>query len=68
MDSHHYVMTLQRPQPGGGIVLTADNAITPPTNWTRADVYKAVYSDLIDANPHMAGSHVLFFSLEPNQL
>lgn len=67
---YHFVLTVQKPAPGGGGYIVADWAgyMTPAPGWTRHDTYLAIRAEHVKQNPNMAGAGVLFFSLEPNQL
>jgi hypothetical protein len=67
--THHFILTLQNQVRAGSLrVVTFQNAITPPTGWTRQQVYKTLYGQLTEEHPELQGAQTLFFSLEPNQL
>ncbi|MFC5802782.1 hypothetical protein [Streptomyces formicae] len=68
--THFYILTLQgQTRPGAVYVSTFSAAITPPDGWCRAELYRAIYTDLIRTHPDLeGGAQTLFFSLERNQL
>ncbi|MGR3939691.1 hypothetical protein [Streptomyces sp. BRA346] len=67
--SHHFVLTLQMPQPERGyITATFTSTVTPGPDDTRADVYEVLREQITRAHPHLERANVMFFSLEPNQL
>lgn len=66
--THHYILTLQVPAPGGLRVATFSSTATPHAGCTRAEAYQAIYDSVVQAHPELAGGSTVFFSLEPNTL
>ncbi|MFJ2195266.1 hypothetical protein [Streptomyces violaceusniger] len=67
--SHHFILTLQMPQPDRGYVTaTFAGTFTPRPGDTRADSYEVMREQITQAHPHLERANVLFFSLERNQL
>ncbi|RLL68390.1 hypothetical protein [Streptomyces sp. Z26] len=66
--SHHFVLTLQKPCPGGMAMGTWNGGMTPQPGWTRWDAYTWLLEQFVHNNPHLSGGNVLFFALEPNAL
>lgn len=67
--THFYVMTLRKPMgPGASAECTISGTITPPTDWTRADLYQHIYQSITRDHPELAGASVLFFTADRNQL
>ncbi|MFJ1757313.1 hypothetical protein [Kitasatospora sp. NPDC088134] len=67
--THHYILTLQRPIPGGGSgVATSSGTCNVPPGLTRHDVYTQLLANAVAADPQLAGAAVLFFDLQPNRL
>jgi hypothetical protein len=64
--THHYILTLQVPAPGGLRIGTFSDTATPPAGCTRAGAYRAIYDSVVQAHPELAGGSTVFFSLEPN--
>ncbi|MFJ1699439.1 hypothetical protein ACIOHC_30740 [Streptomyces sp. NPDC088252] len=65
---YHFVLTVQKPSPGGYIVADWSGSMTPEPGWTRHDTYQAIRAEHVRQRPDMANAVGLFFSLEPNQL
>ncbi|RCG20777.1 hypothetical protein DTL70_21115 [Streptomyces diacarni] len=67
--THHFVMTCQKPQAGGGFaVATWSGNFTPQPEATRHDVYEWLREQYAREFPDLTHGVVLFFSLESNQL
>jgi hypothetical protein len=66
--THHYILTLQAPAPGGLRVDTFSSTATPHAGCTRAEAYRAIYDSVVQAHPALAGGSTVFFSLEPNTI
>jgi hypothetical protein len=67
--THFYAMTVQKPlRPGATADYTLSGHMTPPPTWTRADFYQAIYNDITNTYPQLAGASVLFFTVDRNQL
>ena len=67
--THHFILTLQSPAPGGAVAMsTFSNAITPPAGWNRSQLYKALLNQVTSDNPELAGANTVFFSLERNEI
>ncbi|MEU0373412.1 hypothetical protein ABZ070_24705 [Streptomyces sp. NPDC006283] len=66
--THHYILTLQVPRPGGMVLGTFSETVTLPAGYTRAEAYEAVVDHVAQAHPELAGGSTVFFSLEPNAL
>lgn len=67
-DTHHFVLTLQKPHGQGFVTVTFANTFTPRPDDTRAHLYEVLCEQVTRANPELARANVLFFSLERNQL
>ncbi|NSC22608.1 hypothetical protein FM076_16085 [Streptomyces albus subsp. chlorinus] len=66
--THHFVMTVQKPQAGGYAVATWHGDFTPRPGSTRREVYEWLCEEHGRHFPDLARGVVLFFSLESNQL
>lgn len=66
--SHHFVLTVQKPQTGSYAVGTWHGDITPAPGATRRDSYELLREEHARRYPDLAGGIVLHFSLESNQL
>ncbi|MFF2184585.1 hypothetical protein [Streptomyces sp. NPDC058155] len=68
--THHFILTVQKPLPGGNGFAVADWSgwFTPDPTWTRHDAFLHIKKTHAEQNPIFAGGSVLFFSLEHNQL
>lgn len=66
--THHFILTLQVPGPGGFTIGQFANAVTPPEGWTRAEFYRGLLDQIVRDNPQYKGASTIFFSLESNQL
>ncbi|MET9725446.1 hypothetical protein [Streptomyces zaomyceticus] len=66
--THHWVMTLEVPNGSGKAMTTSNGTFTPAPGYTRANAFTDIYDGLIQRNPQLRGSNVVFFSIEPNAL
>ncbi|WP_405676884.1 hypothetical protein OG292_19770 [Streptomyces sp. NBC_01511] len=68
--THHFILTVQKPLPGGAGYAVADWSgwITPDQTWTRNDVFLWLKAEQARRKPELADGCVLFFVLERNQL
>ncbi|MDX3226084.1 hypothetical protein [Streptomyces sp. ME19-01-6] len=69
-ETHHFILTLQMPLPGGQGFATStfEGACTPRPGMTRAEVYRWLRADVAKSHPQLEQANVIFFSLESNQL
>ncbi|WP_371791509.1 hypothetical protein OG285_17690 [Streptomyces sp. NBC_01471] len=63
--SHHWVISLDKPNVGVG---SWHSAYTPAPGATRQGEFQAIKDLVFSQNPAMAGAVVVFFSLERNDL
>lgn len=66
--THHFVMSVQKPQAGGFAMATWSGDFTPPPGSTRRDAYGWLCEQFDREYPDLARGVVIFFSLEPNTL
>lgn len=66
--THHYILTLQAPGPGGFRVGTFSETVTVPAGYTRAEAYEAVIDHVVQAHPEFADGTTVFYSFEPNAI
>jgi hypothetical protein len=67
-DSHHFVLTLQKPSGSGWATGTWAGSFTPSPGATRYEVYAALVAQCSREHPEVAGGAVVYFSLERNEL
>lgn len=67
---YHYILTLQRPAPGGGIeIADARSLLNITPGATRAEALDYVLGQVTEARGWRPGEgSILFFALEPNAL
>ena len=67
---YHYILTMQRPAPGGGIeIADARGALNITPGTTRAEALDYVLGLVAEGRGWRPGEgSILFFALEPNQL
>lgn len=67
-NTHHYILTLQKPTPRGTDDATIHGVLTPAAGQTRAEIFELIRQSLEQKCPSVAGGSVIYFTLEPNQL
>ncbi|MER8188207.1 hypothetical protein [Kitasatospora sp. NPDC094015] len=68
-DTHHYVITLQKPMPGGaGYMVSTASGTCSPTGMSRHDIYQWLIGEMARRNPELAGASTLFFDIQPNRI
>lgn len=70
MPEYHFIITAQKPLPGGVGAVTDDwsGYMTPEPGWTRHDTYRAIRNAFEQRYPELTRANVVFFSLELNTL
>ncbi|MFC7968104.1 hypothetical protein [Streptomyces cinereoruber] len=65
----HYVLTLQRPLPRGGLdVTTWSGTVDLAAGVGRQEAYKALRASIAESDPGWASANVLHWTLEPDAL
>lgn len=66
---YHWIMTLQKTQPGGAVeTQSTSGIINLPRRTSRYEAVPEVIDLMNKANPHMTGGVILFYSLERDRL
>ncbi|MFB6984101.1 hypothetical protein [Streptomyces scopuliridis] len=63
--SHFYVMTLEKP---GLVSAMRTGTYTPAPGTTRNDAFNEIYELITSSNRDLYRAHVVFFTIESNQL
>lgn len=66
--TYSWLISLQMPIGNGFRVITTDGTIPLAPGDSRNRAYHKIRAALAQQNPELASAHVLFFSLEPDQL
>jgi len=68
--THHFIITVQKPLPGGAGFAVADWSgwINPQPGSTRQDIYLWLKEEQARRNPELVNASVIFFDLQPNKL
>ncbi|MFE2015648.1 hypothetical protein [Streptomyces sp. NPDC059491] len=66
---YHYVLTLQRPLPRGGLDVTTWSAtVDLVADVSRQEAYAEIRASIAQGDPGWVSANVLHWSLEPNAL
>ncbi|GAA2940662.1 hypothetical protein PV394_24345 [Streptomyces sp. NE06-03E] len=69
MAEYHFVISAQRPLPGGGFAMGDwSSCITPEPGWSRQDTFEVIRAEFAKRYPELGRACVTFFSLELNTL
>ncbi|MFJ8168505.1 hypothetical protein ACIQ64_08595 [Streptomyces sp. NPDC094473] len=69
MTEYHFVISAQKPMPGGGFAMGDwASLITPDPSWSRQDTFEVIRTEFAKRYPELGRACVTFFSLEPNTL
>lgn len=69
MAEYHFIITAQKPMPGGGYAMADwSGYLTPQPGWTRHDTFQAIRDEFTKRYPDLGRACVTFFSLELNTL
>jgi hypothetical protein len=68
-DTHHYILTLQKPLAGAAWeTVTAEGTCTPAPGITRHQLYQMLLADTVRQRPDLQGAPTIFFDLQSNRL
>lgn len=69
LPEYHFIITAQKPMPGGGHAMADWSAyLTPQPGWTRSDMFQAIREEFEKRYPDLGRACITFFSLELNTL